>query len=181
MNLMENVKEKVMSDSIAIANYFIDKSAECKIDITLLQLVKFVYIAHGYMLALLDKSFIESRFDRVEAWRYGPVIPNVYHTFKHNKYNPIKEKGVICLFEDKDMPFVIPSIVEEPKFILDFVWKRYGQMSANDLVDLLHQKGTPWEYYYQEGKNNVIPDEDTRLYYKAVYKKLRDYEHGQKI
>ncbi len=177
---MENAGNKVMADSIAIANYFIDKSLSENTDITLLKLVKLVYIAHGYMLALLDKSFIESRYDRVEAWRFGPVIPNVYHTFKHNKNNPIKEKGVICLFDDKDMPFVVPEIVEEPKFILDFVWKRYGKLSASELVDLLHQKGTPWNYYYQEGKNNEIPDEDTKLYYRAVFKRLKDYEQEQR-
>ncbi len=176
---MENLGNKIMADSIAIANYFIDKSKLEKADITLLKLVKLVYIAHGYTLALLDKSFIESRYDRVEAWKYGPVIPTVYHTFKHNANNPITDKGVICLFNEKDYPFVVPEIEDEPKFILDFVWKRYGQLSATDLVDLLHQDGTPWKYYYQEGKNNEIPDEDTKLYYKAVFNKLRNYEQGK--
>ena len=84
------MKTREMDDSIALANFFIDKSTSEKCDITLLKLVKLVYIAHGYLLALLNRSFLNSRYDKVEAWRLGPVIPTVYHTFKYNANSPIK-------------------------------------------------------------------------------------------
>ena len=68
------------NNAIAIANYFIDKANSVQRqenDLTLLRLVKYVYIAYGFALAILKKKIIDERFDKVEAWKYGPVIPSV--------------------------------------------------------------------------------------------------------
>lgn len=167
------MKTREMDDSIALANFFIDKSTSEKCDITLLKLVKLVYIAHGYLLALLNRSFLNSRYDKVEAWRLGPVIPTVYHTFKYNANSPIKEKGVVCVLNENDDPvFVVPQISDSAKIVLDFVWSRYGQMSPSTLVALLHEEGTPWKLYYSEGKNIEIPDDVTKDYYDTLFKVL---------
>ena len=168
---------KTMSDSIALANYFIERSQSEGEDITVLKLIKLVYIAHGYLLALMEKSYLNARYDRVEAWKFGPVIPTVYHTFKYKANNPITEKGYVCILENNEPKFVVPIVDPSANAVLDFVWKRYGKMSSSDLVSLLHEKGTPWSYCYKEGQNVEIPDLDTKLYYRAVFKKL--VEHGK--
>ena len=168
---------KTMSDSIALANYFIERSQSEGEDITVLKLIKLVYIAHGYLLALMEKSYLNARYDRVEAWKFGPVIPTVYHTFKYKANNPITEKGYVCILENNEPKFVVPTVDPSANAVLDFVWKRYGKMSSSDLVSLLHEKGTPWSYCYKEGQNVEIPDLDTKLYYRAVFKKL--VEHGK--
>lgn len=167
-------QEKVMEDAISIANYFIERSNDSKSEITLLKLVKLTYIAHGFLLALLNKSYINPRFDRVEAWRLGPVIPSVYHTFKYNGSSPITEKGKVLTdvgINDCGV-FVCPKVKDETTQVLDFVMKRYGKMEAESLVDILHRKGTPWDYYYKPGQNVIIPDEDTQIYYKALWREL---------
>ena len=166
---------KTMSDSIALANYFIERSKSESKEITVLKLIKLVYIAHGYLLALMEKSYLNSRYDRVEAWKLGPVIPTVYHTFKYNANNPITEKGYVCILENDEPKFVVPTVDSSANPVLDFVWKRYGKMTSSDLVSLLHEKGTPWHYCYKEGQNVVIPDLDTKLYYSAMFKKLVGY------
>ena len=53
-----------MIDAIAIANYFVEKSKEDKQceKLTLLRLVKYVYIAYGFALVLLGRSIINDRF-----------------------------------------------------------------------------------------------------------------------
>lgn len=66
------------TNAIAVANYFVDLSQKYKVPIHLLGLVKRVYIAHGLALAYRHKGLIDPRFDKVEAWKYGPVIPSVY-------------------------------------------------------------------------------------------------------
>lgn len=166
--------EKSMKDSISIANYFIDKSVSENGDLTLLKLVKLVYIAHGFLLTTLKQSFLNPKYDRVEAWRFGPVIPNVYHTFKYNAGNVIKEKGIIC--EDaKSLRFVCPKVLDEEKPVLDFVWKRYGGMKPSTLVDLLHKEGTPWRLHYKPNENVEIPDFDTHVYYTALFNALVNY------
>ena len=162
------------TDAIAIANYFVDKSLQDKTapyKLTLLRLVKYVYIAYGFALALLNRVIIDKRFDVVEAWRYGPVIPSVYHSFKHNQNEPIKHKASILINEDENgnMTFITPMIEDkEIMQVLDFVWEKYKNRSTSDLIDILHSKGTPWHYCYKEGCNIEIPDEMTKLYYRSI-------------
>ena len=143
----------MQTDAIAIANYFIDKANEEQYELTLLRLVKYVYIAYGFALALLDRSIINNRFDKVEAWRYGPVIPSVYHSFKHNQNNPIKEKAFVLTNENSNgyLEFNEPTVDDKGIImILDFVWDRYKNKSIHDLIDLLHKDGTPWKFCYKE-------------------------------
>lgn len=162
------------SDAIAIANYFIDKANKDRnapYPLTLLRLVKYVYIAYGFALAILNKVIIDKRFDSVEAWKYGPVIPSVYHSFKHNQNRTIKEKSSILKSEDEDglMCFSTPEVTDDDiRKILDFVWNRYRGHSTSDLINLLHGSNTPWAYCYRAGRNEEIPDEMTKVYYDAI-------------
>ena len=161
------------NDAIAIANYFVDKANSEHYELTLLRLVKYVYISYGFALALLNRSIINDRFDKVEAWKYGPVIPSVYHSFKHNQNNPIKEKSSVISTEYSDgrLEFVIPVVEDEGVImILDFVWDRYKGKSIHDLIELLHKEGTPWKFCYKEGLNVEIPDGLTKLYYQSIIK-----------
>lgn len=165
---------KTDADAIAIANYFVDKSLQDNTaphPLTLLRLVKYVYIAYGFALALLNRVIINKRFDVVEAWKYGPVIPSVYHSFKHNQNAPIANKASILINEDENgnMTFCAPQIEdEEIKQVLDFVWEKYKNRSTGELINILHSKGTPWHYCYKEGCNIEIPDEMTKLYYRSI-------------
>lgn len=162
------------NDAIAIANYFVDKSNSDKnapYQLTLLRLVKYVYIAYGFALALLDRSIINKRFDKVEAWKYGPVIPSVYHSFKHYGNNPITSKASIVTdeFPDGKAVFVIPEVEDtEIRTVLDFVWERYKNKPISDLINLLHRDDTPWAYCYRVGRNVEIPEEMTKIYYQSI-------------
>ena len=50
-----------------------------EIESTPMHMIKLVYLSHGWMLGLRERSLIN---EAVEAWRYGPVVPSVYHRFK---------------------------------------------------------------------------------------------------
>ncbi len=162
------------NDAIAIANYFVDKAKEdpnAPYHLTLLRLVKYVYIAYGFAMAILDKVIIDKRFDTVQAWKYGPVIPSVYHSFKHNGNNPIKDKSEIAKSESEDgnLIFFTPEVTDKRiRMILDFVWKRYRNMSTSELIALLHRGDTPWAYCYRAGNNAEIPDLITKAYYNSI-------------
>jgi uncharacterized phage-associated protein len=170
-------KECNMKDNaLSVANYFIDLAKKDDTPLKPLKLMKLVYIAHGYMLAMLNRSVLDKRFDWVEAWKYGPVIPSVYHSFKNFKDAPITEKSVIFKSSDNDandIDFVEPTLQDEKACkICDFVWKRYKDYSDSQLVTLLHGKGTPWGTIYEEGMNNRIPDSFTQIYYKNLVESL---------
>ncbi len=133
--------------------------------------MKRVYIAHGFSLAINHKSLLDNRFDRVEAWRYGPVIPSVYHSFKQYRANPITDKTVVMEWDAKDcVPiFKTPELEDaSARKIVEMVWKRYLGLSDSEMVTLTHKSGTPWDVCYIQGENKPIPDEITELYYKKI-------------
>ena len=159
------------TNALSVANYFIELANKDSNTIQLLGLVKRVYIAHGFALALLGHGLLDERFDKVEAWKYGPVIPSVYHSFKHYKSNPIKERTVVMEWDDikGKSVFEIPELTkEDEKSIVEMVWKRYASFSDNELVSLTHKQGSPWNICFKANKNVEIPDELTKLYYKRL-------------
>lgn len=158
-------------NALAVANYFIELAHKENKPITLLGLIKRVYIAHGFSLAIFHKSLLDPRFDSVEAWKYGPVIPCVYHSFKQYRANPIKEKTVVMHWdEEKCVPiFHTPELNDkEAREIVAMVWSRYHGMTDSEMVSLTHKPGTPWDICYIEGENRQIPDEVTLAYYRKI-------------
>lgn len=167
------------TNAIAVANYFVSRyntnPDEQPHPLDLLRIVKYVYISYGFALAVLNRCIIDPRFDKVEAWKYGPVIPSVYHSFKYNKSNPIRDMAVVVSGEyNAEDEFVVPQIENDPKLevILDMVWVRYGRFTSGELVDILHEEGTPWAHVYTPGLNVEIPEETTKLYYSRLFELL---------
>ena len=161
------------TNAISIANYFVDKAQREDFKITLLRLVKYVYIAYGFGLSILDRNIIDERFDKVEAWKYGPVIPSVYHSFKYNGDKPITEKSIILSQEDNsgNVEFSTPEVDKsdnELLMLLDFVWDRYKNKTITELINILHGEGPPWKYCYRPNENVTIPDEMTKIYYDSI-------------
>lgn len=158
-------------NALSVANYFIELAHKEGRHITQLGLMKRVYIAHGFSLALNYQSLLDPRFDKVEAWRYGPVIPSVYHSFKQYKASPITEKTVVMEWDEKkNLPiFKTPELKDnDAKTIVEMVWKRYHSYSDSEMVELTHRKGTPWDVCYIEGENREIPDELTAAFYQKI-------------
>lgn len=157
------------TNATAVANYFINLAALENKDIFQFGLMKRVYITHGFCLAILDRSALDKRFDWVEAWKNGPVIPSVYHSFKYNRNNAIKDMSIIVTWGKNGMDFETPLLQDkEIKEVADIVWRRYLDMGDKELINLTHKDGTPWSLCYKEGENATIPD----LYTKTYYSKL---------
>lgn len=162
------------NNALSIANYFIEKAKQEEKTIRPLKLIKLVYIAYGYGLAMLNRSLIDERFDKVEAWKYGPVIPSVYHSFKIYRDQPITAKTIVMENDDKgNIKYVEPILQDDNvKALCDYVWKKYGAYEDSYLVSILHGKGTPWGMTYREGENNTIPEFLTKRYYTRLVKRL---------
>ena len=176
---MANMKDNALS----VANYFIELADRDKRPITQLGSMKRVYIAHGFSLALYGKPLLDKRFDRVEAWKYGPVIPSVYHSFKQYRANPITEKTVIMEWDNNThVPtFTTPELTDEnAKKVVEMVWRRYKDFSDPEMVALTHRNGTPWSASYVPEQNMPIPDDITKMYYdRLVANIMQSHKNGK--
>lgn len=144
-----------------VADYFIKKSMEEGTPLTPLKLLKLVYIAHGWHLALLNKSLIN---EVAEAWKYGPVIPQLYHRFKKYGSNPITEAP---------KPIQLEEMESDSIALLDRVWSAYKRYNGLQLSSLTHNEGTPWDVVNKKFSGNpsqgqVIPDEEIRKHYRKL-------------
>lgn len=160
------------TNALSVANYFIELSLKDNRPMQLLGLVKRVYIAHGFSLALLGRGLLDPRFDKVEAWKYGPVVPSVYHSFKWHRDGEIKEKTVLMERDEQGKTIFPTPMLEskDAKAVVEMVWKRYRLFSSYDLVELTHREDTPWNLCYCPGENVEIPDDLTKAYYQRVIK-----------
>jgi len=104
---------------------------------TPMQLLKLSYISHGWTLGLCDHPLFR---DDVEAWKYGPVIPSVYHKYKRFGYSHIRVR-----LKDRRSSFE-----ETMHGIMIRVVKVYGMYDGLHLSALTHQPDTPWDIVIKE-------------------------------
>ncbi len=122
----------------AVANEFIRLAEAEGKSLTPLQLIKLTYLAHGWMLALYQRPLIS---DRIEAWKYGPVIPDLYRALRDygsgNVTSPIVGGSRF-----------VPLDAQERDLIRQ-VYERYGNKNGILLSRLTHQPGTPWHMTWE--------------------------------
>lgn len=145
--------------TLAVANYFIEKGLEEGKPVDPLKLQKLMYFAHGWHLAVRGTPLID---ECVEAWPYGPVVPTVYHEFKHYGDSPITSPA-LDIFGEEVLRVTDPSVLE----VLDKVWKEYRNFSGLSLSSLSHASGSPWEAARKraekDGKTRGVDIEDRAI------------------
>lgn len=147
----------VMHDSRTIANQFLSIARERTASLTPMQLLKLVYIAHGWSLGLYSRALIE---DEIQAWQYGPVIPRLYNAMKDYRDQPVSSP----IPTSGDTP-----LTESEVKLIGQVYDLYGTKSGPALSRLTHALGTPWERTYVAGRfgiripNDIIEDHYQRL------------------
>lgn len=156
---------------VLVADYFI---ANASGPLTPLQVIKMVYIAHGYSLAILGEPLVE---EAVEAWRYGPVIPSVYHNAKKYGggritellYSGISTADTTGMGRAKE--FVMDQVSPRQVDILDGVLEVYGGFTGIELTNMTHVNDSPWKRYYKEGvAGRQIPNDAIKDHYKELIK-----------
>lgn len=155
-------------DAKAVANYFLDVAAVNNTSLTPMKLQKLVFFAHGWHMGLYNEPLI---VDPVQAWKFGPVVPTLYHEFKHLGAGAISCRATDfdfangCLFEP-----AVPLEDVRSRDLLSQIWSVYGRMSGPQLSNLTHMAGTPWSLVWERSggaHQTVIPDEEIRQYFSA--------------
>lgn len=142
--------------SLQIAKRLLTLAEKAGSALTPMQLIKLVYICHGWVLALCKRPLIK---EKVEAWQYGPVIPELYSAIKAYRSQP-----VINISVDE------PTFGSEEDSIISQVFDLYGHLSGVQLSALTHQPQTPWAITWQNGwgksseiSNDLIEEHFRRL------------------
>lgn len=136
-----------------VAEYILHLADLQKRPLTPMQILKLVYIAHGWLLGIHGRPLVN---EPIEAWPYGPVIPSLYQHFK--KFG--------SRFID-DFPADPPSgfDMQETETMRD-VMRGYGDRSGISLSALTHEPGTPWaETVRLLGSGAVISNDLIEDYY----------------
>ncbi len=118
-----------------------------------LKLNKLCYYAQGWHLARYDKPLFQ---EDIQAWDYGPVIPEVYRTYKACGGSPIQEP--VEEFDESNLS-------AEALAVLTDVYMNYGRFTSAALIDMTHRPGTPWERVYEPQMNHVISTNSMRDYF----------------
>ena len=155
----------------AVANYLIDQVSLDRDHLTSMQLLKLVYIAHGWNLAVYGRPLIR---EPVEAWAYGPVVADLYHGVKRWGAGPVRER--LRGFFSHTEGF---SVEEEA--LMSSVLEAYRDFSGLELSNLTHRRGTPWfRVYYDEGgkhkRHALIPDQLIEEHFVGLLERLKDGE-----
>lgn len=135
-----------MYEAIDLAKYVVTKCINENCPISNLQLQKILYY--------IQKEFLQTKniaafSDNIEAWQFGPVVPNVYYHFCGFGAMPIS----ILRQEDS------LGIEAEDILMIDAVVEKKRILNPWDMVEDTHKEGGAWARIYKDGLGNrkIIP------------------------
>lgn len=128
----------------------------------MMQVLKLTYIAHGWSLAILNAPLIK---DPVQAWRHGPVIPNLYRALKKYGSRNIDE----FIYDPHSGAKIEAEFTSGQDMVITTIYEVYSDLHAFQLSDLTHKPGTPWDQKYDPDEMfTVIPNPMIASYYRQL-------------
>lgn len=119
-----------------------------------LKLQKLLYYAQGVHLAAFDTPLFE---DEIVAWKFGPVVENVYADYK------IHGSGAIPVPSSLKQYSFIDAFAKGKKDFIGNVYAYFGQYDALKLMQMTHEE-LPWK---TTSASAIISNEKMRTYFKT--------------
>ncbi|MDR0407473.1 MAG: DUF4065 domain-containing protein [Campylobacteraceae bacterium] len=134
-----------------VAKYMIDKCENDNHPITNLQLQKMLYYVQCFFLVEKKKPLFDDDF---EAWKFGPVIPDVYREYRIY--------GALPISSDADKAEI--DIDNKEMELLNDIIKKTRVMYPWRLVEQSHAKGKAWDNVFMDGigVGDIISKEDIK-------------------
>lgn len=147
---------------LAVANAVLEEAERQGKRLTIMQLLKLVYIAHGWSLALLNAPLVN---EEPEAWQHGPVFPSIYRAFRRFGSGPITEPASTPFG-----PLAAADLSDQQRSVIQSVVQGYGDKHAFSLSRMTHQPDTPWARVYRNGlgSSDDIPNEIIADHYRKL-------------
>ena len=146
-----------MHQARSVANNILSLANTAKDTLTPMQLMKLTYLCHGWLLGIHGKQLVK---EPVEAWLYGPVIPDLYHATKDYRSSAVQFPIKGASQEKYD---------EQENCIIKEVYEKYGKYSGPTLSALTHEPNSPWCITWNKyGKNAIISNDLIEEYYRKL-------------
>ena len=143
--------------SIVVAHQILWERRDESVDTTPMQVLKLTYICYGVILALSDERLFD---ESIEAWKFGPVIPSVYQSFKSFGNRPIQ----VTVADQHELSEQHKNLIRQ----IELIHRRYDGIQLSSLT---HTRGTPWDTTIRrDGVGAKILDDDIRSYYQGHLK-----------
>ncbi|MGB0562896.1 MAG: Panacea domain-containing protein [Spirulinaceae cyanobacterium] len=122
-----------------------------------MKLQKLCYYAQGYALAESKELFPED----FQAWQHGPVVPELYHRYKHFQWRQISDE------------IDAAELVEDLDYLRDIV-SAYGRYDGAALSTMTHRE-KPWleariGLDEMDGSDNPIPKNSICMFFRTQLK-----------
>lgn len=139
--------ENKMNTALNVASYIVDAYGKKQRSITNLALQKVLYYAQ-------IQSYQDNRCpafsDEIEAWRHGPVVRDVYNTYRKYISSPIDAADAVVAANRVCLGEAVERAVDK------VIEKAIAYTNAWDLVEKTHQT-KPWRENYVPDESNLIP------------------------
>jgi uncharacterized phage-associated protein len=151
-----------MNSALRVAHHLLELARAAKRELTPMQMLKLVYMCHGWMLGLYGRPLIR---DEIQAWKYGPVIPSLYQEVKNFRSNPIAALR----------PTGDPALNPLEADLVRQVFEIYGGLDGVSLSHMTHMRGTPWEQtYHPHSWARVISNDLIHSHYAGLSKASKE-------
>lgn len=104
-----------------LADHILYRANQLNKPITNLQLQKVWYFALGYLINRGYKKEAKQEFENsnLQAWLYGPVVPELYEKYKEYKSTPIQDEGKESeIYSNSDIQNMIDKLILMNPFTL---------------------------------------------------------------
>lgn len=130
--------------AVDVARRMVQLSIDNGLWLTNLKLQKVLYFAWAdYFRETKGGHLFDDR--HFEAWKYGPVVPDVYYDHWLNVSR--------LIFATREPSEDVSAL---DGFLLAEL-RKYNGYTAGQLVDMTHYDGSPWKEVYVEGRKEEIP------------------------
>lgn len=143
-----------MSTVVKVAEHIIYEAQKRGKPITNTKLQKLLYFTQGVYLAKYNKLAFE---DNIIAWKYGPVIKDIYYKYSLYGAEPII---VVEEYDSKISLMLINAI--------NIVLESFLDVNQTDLIEETIKPGSPWSY---TDIDDVISVDDIKDYFLINYVK----------
>ena len=158
-----------MLNVLDVSRYVVNYSHRKNYIISNLRLQKLLYFIQAYYLAFTEEG--KPCFDaEIQAWDFGPVVPEVYHEYKHFGSGTIPVVGCYIVNDEDDIwsakvvEFDDEVIPTEDREIIESVVDVFSDYSTTGLVELTHNQ-RPWKQAYVKSRNRVIDHKAIKEYF----------------